>query len=476
MNALETTPPEKTTKDSPVRPEENIKKAASPRTSGGLSELSKQLRVLQAKNQAQSVEIDRLERQLRILADLQGISVADLRNALQQACEAEAFGELQHRVASLRAQLEAASLAKVSIASAAQDAANAKKIANLELRVGELEEVEEKQRAEIQKLYSQLMEQQANGTRLEALVAQLRSENEQLELHQQEGTPRESGEVRLADTTSQDEALAARARDAEMEAQILREKLKLSEQQREAAEQQSKLRNAQFKARFILQSENIQDLEQQLSSLYVAFEILREEKAKDDDARLALQDNLGHADAEVARQVSHLERSNRSPRSETIPQSPTKTVEGKPIEPVLSSTLLIKSSSGMIKKWKKRHVLLFSTLTHHHLDIGEERGYALQFGISTLEPYPKMPFGFIIHIGRNRESICAAATNEDDYHRWMAALMFATTGAEYNAGSDHNDTSEGSEQRPVLTRVPSAAEREATDLGQVLEMSQHDVV
>lgn len=88
------------------------KRRAKAAGSAGLSELSKQLRILQAKNEAQSVEINRLERQLRILAELQGISVADLRKALEDACANEAFGELQHRVAKLRAELEAANLAK----------------------------------------------------------------------------------------------------------------------------------------------------------------------------------------------------------------------------------------------------------------------------------------------------------------------------------------------------------------------------
>lgn len=88
------------------------KQRAKAAGSAGLSELSKQLRILQAKNEAQSVEINRLERQLRILAELQGISVADLRKALEDACANEAFGELQHRVAKLRAELEAATLAK----------------------------------------------------------------------------------------------------------------------------------------------------------------------------------------------------------------------------------------------------------------------------------------------------------------------------------------------------------------------------
>lgn len=94
---------------STLSPSKQRAKAAG---SAGLSELSKQLRILQAKNEAQSVEINRLERQLRILAELQGISVADLRKALEDACANEAFGELQHRVAKLRAELEAATLAK----------------------------------------------------------------------------------------------------------------------------------------------------------------------------------------------------------------------------------------------------------------------------------------------------------------------------------------------------------------------------
>jgi hypothetical protein len=141
------------------------KRRAKAAGSAGLSELSKQLRILQAKNEAQSVDINRLERQLRILAELQGISVADLRKALEDACANEAFGELQHRVAKLRLELEAATLAKR--AELRKDAA-APHIANLELRVGELEEVEEKQQAEIHHLYDELRHERARATRLES--------------------------------------------------------------------------------------------------------------------------------------------------------------------------------------------------------------------------------------------------------------------------------------------------------------------
>jgi hypothetical protein len=112
--------------DIAISPSKRRAKAAG---SAGLSELSKQLRILQAKNEGQSVEINRLERQLRILAELQGISVADLRKALEDACADEAFGELQHRVAKLRAELEAATLAKQKELQGGRDA-SAPHIAN----------------------------------------------------------------------------------------------------------------------------------------------------------------------------------------------------------------------------------------------------------------------------------------------------------------------------------------------------------
>jgi hypothetical protein len=146
------------------------KQRAQAANSTGLSELSKQLRILQAKNESQSQDINRLERQLRILADLQGISVSDLRKALEDACASEAFGELQNRVSKLKFELEAATLAKR--AELRKDAA-APFIANLELRVGELEEVEEASRRKVEDLYTELRQERAKTTRLD-------SENQQL--------------------------------------------------------------------------------------------------------------------------------------------------------------------------------------------------------------------------------------------------------------------------------------------------------
>jgi hypothetical protein len=146
------------------------KQRAKAANSTGLSELSKQLRIHQAKNESQSQDINRLERQLRILADLQGISVSDLRKALEDACASEAFGELQNRVSKLKFELEAATLAKR--AELRKDAA-APFIANLELRVGELEEVEEASRKKVEDLYTELRHERAKTTRIE-------SENQQL--------------------------------------------------------------------------------------------------------------------------------------------------------------------------------------------------------------------------------------------------------------------------------------------------------
>ena len=141
------------------------KQRAKAANSAGLSELSKQLRVLQAKNESQNVDINRLERQLRILADLQGISVGDLRKALEDACASEAFGELQNRVSKLKYELEAATLLKQ--AELRKDAA-APYIANLELKVGELEEVEETRTREIRDLYESLRQEKAKSIQYES--------------------------------------------------------------------------------------------------------------------------------------------------------------------------------------------------------------------------------------------------------------------------------------------------------------------
>ena len=363
---------------------------SSSRAAGaGLSELSKQLRIFQAKNESQAVELNRLERQLRILADLQGISVADMRRALEEACQNEAFGELQHRVASLRAQLEAASLMKKPSAASTQDEAKAHKIANLELRIGELEEIEEKQQATIQRLYEQLNAQTSRASRLGATgehqeqeVKNLRKELAKEKTQRKKLLQRQAAEAGLKQmlaargiTTNENgvDATTGRGKNArggkrgksratsdmatgedgidtdayfsevtldevavqkikddlqakhdeemkrlsdeikqvQIQRQVERDNLLLLKQQLEGAEEKHKLRSEQFKARFTVQQERIGDLEQQLTSLYTAFELLRDERAKEEESRKALRKSLNQADAEVARQVDAGEKHQR---------------------------------------------------------------------------------------------------------------------------------------------------------------------
>jgi hypothetical protein len=138
--------------------------------STGLSELSKQLSASQAKNEARGVEINRLERQLRILADLQGISVSELRSALEEACANEAFGEMQHRVAKLGAELEAATIMKqAELMRSTKFASDSEslEITNLKSRIQEFEKLEVLLRGEIKQLLEikQLQNDQIAGLR-----------------------------------------------------------------------------------------------------------------------------------------------------------------------------------------------------------------------------------------------------------------------------------------------------------------------
>jgi hypothetical protein len=519
--------------------------------SGGLSELSKQLRLLQNKNQNQSLEIEKLQRQLRILSELQNVNVNDIRSALEVACQAEAYGELQRRITSLRAELEVVQLTTATSTSMATSPLTATKassnsteltetstminpeniqnqqiIANLELRIGELEEIDEQRRTEIQQLYAQLQNQQTNSSQLQSKCDQLESEKEQLQLllkqerqkYQEEQqkkkvteVPTGNEEVRavpvvMEDSSVKDEeiqklqaanvAALAQVRESETWANMISEKLKLCEQQRDATENELKLRNVQYKARYLVQEENINDLRQQLISLYTAYDLVKEEKDRDDKVRNELQVLLGHADAEVARQVDEIDHHSQrgsyismlpsssssstptTPLSSSIPysdpnKSPVPTyrrdsttggtntldvvspesplmmdrssasasssssllMPRQPLQesaPIMSGTLLLKDTRGMIKKWRKRHVKLYATVSHFHLDVEEEKGYAIQIGISSVEIYTKYPYGISIYMGkRSGLSLIVAATNEKDFQDWMSVLLYATTGTEY---------------------------------------------
>mmetsp|Transcript_18510 Transcript_18510/g.27061 ORF Transcript_18510/g.27061 Transcript_18510/m.27061 type:complete len:810 (+) Transcript_18510:319-2748(+) len=138
----------------------------------GLSELSKQLRVLQNINKSQGDEIDRLERRLKIISDLKGVSINDLRNALHSACESEAYSELQGQVRSLRTKLELAEMTK-GLGGSKEESnfdkeASEQQIAFLQLRVGELEKAEDNHRKEIHNLYHSLNQQKSEVAKFES--------------------------------------------------------------------------------------------------------------------------------------------------------------------------------------------------------------------------------------------------------------------------------------------------------------------
>jgi hypothetical protein len=152
--------------------------SAARRTHTGLSELSKQLRVLQAKNQHLQAEMERSQRQLNIMSESKGVSVGDLLTSLENACAKEAHAELQSQVSSLEAQLDALRMsAKANSPSrggadartvALQRESLQQQIAALQLQVGEYEEIEAKLKTEMKSLYAQVQTHQTKALTLEA--------------------------------------------------------------------------------------------------------------------------------------------------------------------------------------------------------------------------------------------------------------------------------------------------------------------
>lgn len=440
-------------------------KASSGQQSRGLSELARQLRVLQAKNEKLTIDIGRLERQLRILSDTSGISVSDLRATLERACESEAYGELQHRLASLQAQLEEAKL-KQRKANEFDREADAKKMANLQLRIGELEEAEGALRQEIAGLYQSQDEQAEDATKLKAAnevqaeemlrlreqIANLESQNQKLleeaksqpprvsppdvttttapppttaatsekksktkdpPAHQSDKHTKNTATITPASpskspktkspsrvkkappsTTSTDNVSApplvagsptkspsssktkkvappdakatppplvsptessspkrtkkapavstktplvpnATAKKPPPSTTVATRKqqldaeskhVKLLRNQVASREKELELKESQYKTRFALQEDRIVDMEQQLSSLYTAFELLDQEHTQEQRSRNELTQALQMADSQVAKAVDHLQRRNNpSPGGVTAMSPPAQT-------------------------------------------------------------------------------------------------------------------------------------------------------
>jgi hypothetical protein len=365
-----------------------------------------------------------------------------------------------------------------------------------------------------------------------------------------------------------------KVREARMNDQVEKDKMALTIKELKDADSQSELRLAQFKARFSVQDERITDMEQQLSSLYTAFGLIKEEQDAEDMKRAALECNLNEADEEIARQVDGVERkqSQRNPmssgsvnggtpdpwagttpvnsgRSEAtagVPRtirtsateistpgmmSPTATAQmvetppmpviAQPFDPspqrtpgtwellfpdpgstntrsfpspastsqnglLIKGVLLVKSKSVM-RKWKSRFCRLYLVRNHYQWDL-EGKSYTLGTGISKVEFYPNHPLSFSVYTNPFDDMapvVHAAASNEEDYHRWMSALTMATTGRDSDVAS-----LEGGGRRSIAATRPSlqsyqqysrtgsvmsglsAEEQEAVDLERALNMSQ----
>ena len=308
-----------------------------------LSELSKRLRELQSQNTSQHSEIDRLSRQVRILSDLQGISVHDLKDALKTACEGEAHNELRAEVGKLKAQLEcfnatagrSPNKARVKFGGGGENEnrddiklktqeqfdreAAARAQTNLELRIGELEELEGTLRTELETLFEKAQQLTAKNTLLETQHLQQQNLITQWERRWKE---RDEEDIRKSSIVAKtmpsgsynysefatgggaannptpqptmllhnepQSQIDVQQRLLAAEAALAGEKQQkdLLQQQIHSAQKASDLKLEQCQHRILFQDGQINDLEQQLSSLYAAFGIVQQERVEERDQKL----------------------------------------------------------------------------------------------------------------------------------------------------------------------------------------------
>jgi len=508
-----------------------------------------------------------------------------LRDALKNACKGEAHADLQNQIAYLRAQLDASksTAGPNSISDSKNFEAESlnRTIATLQLRVGELEEMDGTHRTEIANLYQSLSEQTSKSTRLESLCAEQKEELEkgkdelkdetkrtdllqkdldasleqidvfkkrisdldvelQVEkdksalLEKQKTGERQDAEEslnaeigRLHNELSEQTATATKLdtlcsqqrdllgkmkaasdkmkkkkeslrnerdtvkaevkrcnkllKEAKVEAQVEKDKSKILETQAEAREKDSQLQSEQAKSRFQVQDERIHDLEQQLSSLYVAFEMLRQEHSHETKRRSAMQENLFAADLQVAKFEEEQEK-KKMQQPPMVQQTPTKVMQlpqsppvstpntvlmspesTKSLPPVAASPKSHFSPSGtqkmisgylwkfdknLLKGWKKRFFILFGSEGAYHMSYSDgpkqyvKGTITMRTGISTVtqtREFPKTPYAFVIHVNRHEAQapvVTVAANDDKDLARWLSALRIVTEGQDvYNNGS-----------------------------------------
>ena len=553
-------------------------RASSSSSPSDLSELAKQLRLLQTKNDAQVIQISRLERQLQIMADLQNSSVTDLSQALQSACVAHVPTELQATLASLRNQLQLAQLqlqqAQQELPNNATAASRRMELADLQLRIGELEEVEDQQRKELSVVYHDLREQSASWIRLKAqyeeqqtLLEEYRrkekmalaavdddedhigdyvevekidddgnetvEEEEEVEMENDDDMQEEEQRLAVSEQLLRDELelasnfggfLSSPRESAIVEQQVEQGQLAILQKQWEEAEKAYKLKQAQIKARNFVLEEHVQDLEQQLSSLYTAFNITSHDLDQEQQARRAIESNLHAADERVAQYIDDETAENAStastpiqpsapmspnvapaspvrvsptmPRpyppgfsgssspsrlSAPLPTSPPRTAYSPSVSTPPKGELLLEGHllfrmTGLRKTWKEKYVALYLSSTHFHLmiaNVGDRlhvKTYSAAAGSAEIQLYHKQPYGFTFMIAPSELSgttvLYLAATNEADFIKWTTAL--GSVSSHPDDGRD-NRLNESTTSGP--TNNDDAESQEAADLERALWLS-----
>jgi len=136
-----------------------------------LSELAIQLRLLQAKNREHNSVIAQQGIKIRILTDLKGVSLEDMKGALARASESEAHAHMASNIVALEAQVELARAMSSKNKNTGGKAATEARIVGLELQVGELEELQQEDRKIRRDLNKQLRDMAADTRRLELMCA-----------------------------------------------------------------------------------------------------------------------------------------------------------------------------------------------------------------------------------------------------------------------------------------------------------------
>mmetsp|Transcript_19155 Transcript_19155/g.31385 ORF Transcript_19155/g.31385 Transcript_19155/m.31385 type:complete len:506 (-) Transcript_19155:70-1587(-) len=487
-----------------------------------LSELSVQLRKLQNDNNAQASEIDRLERQIRILSELRGVSIHELRDTLRLACEGEAHGELRAVVSKLQSKVDNVGLDNSGVLGrrdfAPQD--NSRARLALELRVGELEELENTLRADLSSLYQQVARLTENNTTLKTETLQQKVKLEESERRWKAKEEEEikkgsivavpisspAGSYNYSDFAVGNTQVASvdqsRLIAAETALAGEKEQRSLLQSQMESSNKSYELKIDQQKHRIQFLEGQTNDLEQQMNSLYYAFDMMQKDRTKERENTLITQQNLLQSDAALAKEESEKERGKQqqsppppgdnqsrnqrktpiraghssystSNNAITLPKmlnrvsTPPANVQPAVNHPIIKGHLLLlldnhnqplsaeanvtPSSSQSKRKLlirtpsqrrkssslglKKQYCVLHGSNGLYQLRYGDTFTSPcvgvhefITTGVSSIEHTERstrFAYGFEIVINPNEDSpsLCCAAESEEDFLRWMAALM-----------------------------------------------------